>query len=176
VVERPRIISVTFGVLSPYGLDGCSVRIKSVYAENPDPMLQELCGHVSGEIWMEEVGLGSCRRKLSIPTGSNQEDLIPLTGLADFVFVFRQMLPFDPEAVTCTDERAEINHDRSANQPLQRDFIDLLPAFVEVVRRVDVGARVGTEAEGVDSAPISSWEFEGGFGGEFWVLWVRVDV
>jgi len=154
-MKRPWIPSVTFGVLPSHGLGGCSIRTESVHAENPDPVLQEFCGHVSGEIWMEEVGLGSCPRTPSIgPTGSNQEDLIPLTGLAVFVFVFRQVLPLDPEAVSRTvDERAGvINHDRSANQPLQRDLVDLLPVFIETMGRVDVSARVGAEAESFGSS------------------------
>ena len=85
------------------------------------------------------------------------------------------MLPLDPEAVAHTDERAEINHDRPANQPLQRDLVDLPPVFVEVVWSVNVSARVGAEVESVDSASVSCREFEGRFGGEAWVLGVCVD-
>ena len=48
--------------------------------------------------------------------------------------------------------------------------------FVEVVWCVDVSAGVGAHTEGVNSASVSRWEFDGGFGGERWVLWVRVDV
>ena len=176
VVKCPRVVSVTFGIFSPYRFDGCPVWAESVHAENPDPVLHEFCCDISGEIWVEEVGLGSRPRELGVPTRSDQEDFIPLTGLADFLLVFRQMLPFDPEPVSNTDERADVNDDRPTNQPLQRDLVNLLPVFVEVVRRVDVSARMGAEAESVNPAPVSSLEFEGGFSGELWVFWVCVGV
>ena len=81
---------------------------------------------------------------------NNQKDLIPLTSLANLFLIFCQMLPLDPEAVSITDEAANVDDNRSAYEPVQRNLVNLFPVFVEVERRVNVGARVSAEAEGVN--------------------------
>lgn len=86
------------------------------------------------------------------------------------------MLPLDPEAVSITDEAANVDDNRSAYEPVQRNLVNLFPVFVEVERRVDVGARVSAEAEGVNAASVSFRELDGRLGGEFGVLWVRGDI
>ena len=174
-VKCTRVISVTFSVLPPYRIDRRPVWTEGVHTENPDPVLHEFCGNFSGEIWVEEVGLGSRPRKPSVPTRPNQEDLVPLTSLADFFFVFRQMIPLDPEAVFHANKRADIDYDRPTNQPIQRDLVYLLPIFIEMVGCVDVSACVGTEVESVNSEPVSCWELESGLGGELWVVRVCVN-
>ena len=86
------------------------------------------------------------------------------------------MLPLDPEAVSITDEAANVDDNWSAYEPVQRNLVNLFPVFVEVERRVDVGARVSAEAEGVNAASVSFRELDGRFSGEFGVLWVRGDI
>lgn len=171
-MQRPRIASVAFGVFSPDMLEPRLVWIEGVHTENPDPVFQEFLSHVPGEIRVE-VGVGRRPGELDVPAGSDQENFVSLPGLADFFLVFYQVNPFDPEPVSATDQGADIDHDRSANQPVQRDLVDLHPIFVEVVWRVDVCACVGTEVESVDPNSVSVGEFKSGFRRELRVSWVR---
>lgn len=58
-MKRPWIFTVTLGVFSPDRFEACSVWVEGIHAEDSDPVLQKFRGHVSGEIWVAEVGIGS---------------------------------------------------------------------------------------------------------------------
>ena len=45
--------------LPPDRFEACSVWVEGIHAEDSDPVLQKFRGHVSGEIWVAEVGIGS---------------------------------------------------------------------------------------------------------------------